>query len=100
MEHSIRDYVSEGADISYEQLKSRFGEPKQIASTYVMEMEAEEIIDNIRCRKKIVNIILVIASIIALIYGVFIARVYASYERDANGYAVVEIIEVERKQIN
>ena len=52
MESSIRDYVSDGAHVRYEQLKTRFGDPKQIASTYVSEMEAAELLQGMQIRRR------------------------------------------------
>lgn len=99
MERSIRDYVSEGADVSYEVLVSRFGEPEQVAFTYVNEMTTDEILENIKNGEKILKIALVTSLLVALMCGINIVVSYLDYERDSNGYAIVEIIEYERVEV-
>lgn len=100
MVNSIRDYVSDGADLTYDQLKKRFGDPEQIAFTYVNEMETGELVEEIRIRKKKVGIITVTAVVMVLLWTVRLVISYTDHEKDVNGYAVVEIIEVERKLID
>lgn len=55
MESSIQDYVSDGAHVRHEQFKTRFGDPQQIASTYVSEMEAAELLQGMQIRQKILH---------------------------------------------
>ena len=96
MERSIRDYVSEGTAVSYRKIKERFGEPEQIAFVYANEMTTDEILENVKSGEKIVEIALVTAAITVLMCGIHIVVSYLDYDRDSNGYAVVEIIEYER----
>ena len=97
---AILDYVSDESRASYKQLVERFGEPKQIALTYVNEMETGELVEEIRISKKAVGIITVTAAVMVLLWTVRLVISYTDHEKDVNGYAVVEIIEVERKLID
>lgn len=97
---SVRDYVSDDVNVTYEQLKKRFGNPKQVAFTYVNEMETGELVEEIRNSKKTVGIIVVTAVVMVLLWSVRLVISYSDHEKDVNGYAVVEIIEVERKLID
>lgn len=97
MAKSIREYVSNGAHVTYDQLKKRFGDPEHIAFTYVNEMETDEVVEEIRISKKTVNIIMVAAVMMVLLWTISLMISYCDHEKNVNGYAVVEIIEVERK---
>lgn len=97
---SIRDYVSDESRVSYKQLVERFGEPKQVAFIYVNEMEPDELVEEIRVSKKTVSIIMVAAVMMVLLWTVSLMISYTDHEKNVNGYAVVEIIEVERKLID
>lgn len=100
MARSIRDYVSEGACLTYEQLVSRFGAPKQIAFTYVNELETDELVKELSNNKRVVTVAAVTASILVMLWVGYLGYCYSSYEKNINGYMTVEIIEVERKLID
>lgn len=100
MASSIRDYVFEGTRVTYDQLQNRFGDPKRVAFTYVSEMETGELFEEIRIRKKAVSIIMVSALAMVLLWTGLIVISYNDHAKNANGYAVVEIIEVERVLID
>ena len=79
-------------------LLMRFGKPKQIASTYVMEMEAEELLNSLQTRR----IIAAVAMVVFVTAGIWLFTIvesYVNHKKDMAGYAVVEIIEIERKVI-
>lgn len=96
MARSIRDYISEGSCITYEQLVSRFGDPKRIAFTYVNELETDEIITEINISRKKVRILAITALVVIFMWAVVVGVSYYDHKKDANGYAVIEIIEYER----
>lgn len=100
MARSIRDYVSEGADVSYELLKARFGEPKQIAFTYVNELETDALVKELSNNKRIYTVAVVTASILVMLWVAYLGYCYSSYEKNINGYMTVEIIEYERVELD
>lgn len=100
MNSSIRDYVSEGAKPDYDQLVKRFGDPKQVAATYVNEMETDELIARLKINGKIISVVLLAVVLLVIMRFCFNLASLRSFQRDMNGYAVVEIIEVERKLID
>lgn len=100
MRGSIRDYVSEGATVRYEGLVNRFGEPKQIAATYVNEMETGEVLEELKSNRKILFTVGATMAAAVILWAGWIVVSYMDHVKDVNGYAVVEIIEVERKQID
>lgn len=97
MENSIRDYASDGANISYNQIKTRFGDPIQIAATYVSEMESEELLNAVNARRVILQMALIAAVFAVVLWAVFVTASYVSFEKDMNGYTTVEVIEVTRR---
>jgi len=99
MARSIRDYVSEGADISYEKLTARFGEPKQIASTYVMEMEVEELLEGIKNSKKIFRLVVTALVTFVILWAGIVTVSYFDHHRNMNGYAVVDEIQIVNEMI-
>ena len=96
MECSIQDYVCDNAEISYEQIKARFGDPKVVASTYVGEIGSGELLSLFHAKKTLICIVLSAAVIAVSLWAMFLIKSYLSFQKDANGYMVVEIIEVER----
>lgn len=101
MERSIRDYVSEGADVSYEVLVSRFGEPEQVAFTYANEMTTEEVLEHIRNGKKFVKIAFVTAVALIVVWIGYAVLCFINIKRDANGYlAVGEVVIIDKTEIS
>lgn len=100
MGRSFRDYVSEGADVTYGQLVKRFGEPEQVGFTYVNEMETDELISEMNIRKRMVRILAAAAFIMIAMWAAIVGICYYDHTKDINGYAVVEVFVVERKPVN
>lgn len=99
MGRSIRDYVSKGADISYEQLTARFGDPKQIASTYVMEMDAEELLTSFKNGKRLIGAAVITSVIMISMWLGFLFVCHEDVEKDVNGYLIVEEVVVENRTL-
>lgn len=100
MAKSIRDYASDGAKPEYDQLIKRFGDPKQVAAAYVNEMETDELIIRLKINGKIVGAVLLAVTLLVIMRFCFNLASLHAFKRDVNGYAVVEIIEGERKAID
>lgn len=100
IKHSIQDYLSDGDEISYSQIKERFGEPKQIAYSYVENMETEEVTKELKISKKIIRIITVAAIAMVVLWGGYVALCYINFQDSMNGYIIVEVTEIERTTID
>lgn len=85
--------------VSYRQIKERFGEPKQIAFIYVNEMDTDEILGNLRIRDRIARAVLISLVVLVLSYISAVIVETVSFKKDMNGYAIVEIYEVKRTEI-
>lgn len=100
MAGSVRDYAFDGEKPGYNQLVKRFGDPRQVAATYVNEMETDELIARLKINGKIISVVLLAVVLLVIVRFCFNLASLRSFQRDMNGYAVVEIIEVERKLID
>ncbi len=93
MAHSIRGYVFEETGVSYAQIVKRFGDPKQIASSYVEEMETEELTKELQVCGRAIRIILVSAMICIVLWAGVVSLAWLGLKDSDNGYFVVEITE-------
>ena len=98
VENSVREFASEQPCADYAVIVKWFGPPKKIAESYVTEMGAAELVQELRIRQKIVYILLVTTAIFLTIKFVYSTASYFDHLRDMRGYAVVEVIEVERTE--
>ena len=72
MRNSIQGYASDGENISYNQIKTRFGDPMQIAATYVSEMESEELLNAVNAKRVTLHIALIAAVFAVALWAVFV----------------------------
>lgn len=94
MANSIRDYVSENVSVSYDQIRTRFGDPQIVATAYVNEMVTEEILENLQLKRRALGIITIAVTIVTAVWLVSIIVGYVDHVKNMDGYAVVEVIEV------
>ncbi len=99
IKRSIESYIFDGDYISYRQIRSRFGDPQQIAMAYLTEMDPEQLLERIN-RKRIVVRGFVTMVIIALaLWATSLIHDLIAVIKDNNGYEIVEIIDVTRYEI-
>ena len=83
-------------ELSYDQVIERYGSPQQIASAYVDEMGTEELLKDLRIKRKIVRVISASCVIaLAMWLGCIAAALVNDYHAD-NGY-MEEIITVDER---
>lgn len=97
---SVREFVYENPNISYNTIVKRFGNPQQIVESYVAEMEAEELLQGMKIRKKFLNMAVAVMTVLILVWFCFHMTAYMDHKKDMAGYAVVEIVDVERHVID
>ena len=98
IKQSIQSYAFEGDYISYRQIRSRFGDPRQIASVYLTEMPPEELLEKVNIKKTVVRILLAAIITAVTVWFIYLVLCFISVQRDANGYTIVEIIEITRNE--
>ena len=86
IDHSISAYLHEHPAAKITDIKTRFGEPEEIAAAHVDELGTAELLRDLRVRKKIVTIIAACAAVLILMWAS--AVTYALIDRHAavNGY--------------
>lgn len=94
MENSVREFASEQPDADYAAVVERLGPPEKIAESFILEMDAVVIVDNMRVRRDALYILLVGICIFLTVWVTGIVLTYIDHEKDMNGYAVVEVIEI------
>lgn len=100
MKGSVLEYVSEKPNADYRTLVVRFGSPCEIAETYITQMDADELLSSIQIRQAIVRGFSFMITIVLILWFLFLTISYLDFHKDMRGYAVVEIIEVERETTN
>lgn len=98
VEASVRDYVSNRPDANYHVICSRFGTPEQVASSYLEEMDTEELMEKFRIRKNIIAIIAVAAFSAVLLWAWGVGLALAENRDYAEGYFEEKVIEISNIQ--
>lgn len=95
IEQSIAQFLSENPEASYEALAERFGSPRQIAATYVDEMGTDELLRDLRVRRRVVGMIAATAVAVVCLWAGLVTASYFDHVNGMNGYITVEIVEEE-----
>lgn len=97
---TVREYVMDNPNVSYEGLTEHFGIPQQIAATYVEEMGTGELLRDLRIRRKIVRIVVTTAAFLICLWAGLVIASYVDHHKDVNGYLIVDEVRViERNEI-
>lgn len=78
-------------------MASRFGDPQKIAESCVAEMEPEELLAEMQIRQKILFLAICVITVLMMVRIIYLTSAYANVRNSINGYAIVEVIEVERE---
>lgn len=100
VESSVRDFVAEHPGADYAAIVSHFGTPTQIAESNIAEMDTAELLGNLQIHRRIVVIILAAATLLVMVRFGFRLAAYLEYYKKVNGYAAVEVIEIDPTEKN
>lgn len=95
MENSVREFASEVPNADYAAITKRLGTPEKIAESYVMEMDTAELVQGMKVRQKVMFALVSALAVFLTVWIIAIAATYLDHRKDMNGYAVVEIVEIE-----
>ena len=98
VESSVLDFVTEHPGADYAAIVSHFGTPTQIAESNIEEMDASELLGSLQIQRKVVAIVLAAATLLVLMRFAFRLAAYMEFYKDMNGYAVVEVIEIDKTE--
>lgn len=99
IKRSIESYIFDGDNISYRQIRSRFGDPQQIAMAYLTEMDPEELLERINRKRIVVRGFVTVVIIALALWATSLIHDLIAVIKDNNGYEIVEIIDVTRYEI-
>lgn len=91
IQSSVSTYLEENPSASFKEIESRFGTPRQIAVAHVEEMGTEELLKQLRIRKRIFTVICACAALALLIWASMVTAVYIDSLKTDNGYYEVTI---------
>ena len=91
---AVENYLEENPDTDWASLQAHFGTPHQITEAYIADMEADEIMNKLSTKKRIIRIIAITAIVAILIWAICLAITVIKDRKSADGYFEVEIIEV------
>ncbi len=81
--------------MSYAHIVERFGSPKQIVSSYISEMETSELLNQMRIRKKMVQIFSIVALFVLALWAGAVTSALIRHTKADNGYIIERIENVE-----
>lgn len=91
IQSNVSTYLEENPSASFKEIESRFGTPRQIAVAHVEEMGTEELLKQLRIRKRIFTVICACAALALFIWASMVTAVYIESQRIDNGYYEVII---------
>ena len=98
MKDSIQEYVSENPNADFASIVKCFGTPEQFAESCVAEMDASYLLEGMRTSEKILRTLVIAVTLGVLIWVGFLTMAYRDFQKYENGYATVEIIEIEQSK--
>ena len=75
-------------------IAARFGSPKRIAASYLEELEGQELVQHLRVRKKIVQVMALAALAIVLLWACVVYSAKAEFDANMNGHFEERIVDV------
>lgn len=86
LREELDGYLAENPEAGMEELRQRFGEPRQIAASYVAEMDMPELLRSLRFRRRIVSIAAAVAIGILLMWAAVVTTALVEHRKSVNGY--------------
>ena len=90
---SVQNYLEENPAADFDQIRSYFGTPEQIAGTYVEELGTAELLRSLRARRKVVSIIAAVAAIVLVSWALVVGWAIRNYNMNLHGEVHTEILQ-------
>ena len=87
IQSNVSAYLEEKPSADFTEIENRFGKPGHIAAAYVDEMGTEELLKQLRVRKRIFAVISAAVMLALLIWGSMVTAVYIEFQKVDNGYS-------------
>lgn len=83
---NVSAYLEDNPSADSAEIENRFGQPGHIATAYVDEMGTEELLKQLRIRKKIITVICACAALALLIWASVVTIAFIENQKSDNGY--------------
>ena len=90
LKQSVGTYLSENPNVDFSSIVSHFGTPQQITDTYIGEISTPELLQKLRLKKRIIRIVVTVATSIVLLWGTVVTIALINEFNDADGCIIVE----------
>lgn len=90
----LNDYLNDHPDADFAELSHRFGTPQQIAASYIEEMNVQDLLKQLRIRKKIIGIVVATAVTLVLLWAGVVITALIRHVKAMDGYLIVGEAEV------
>ena len=95
IQENVKVYLAENQNADYHAITERFGTPQQIISSYVQEMDTQEISNGMRCRNIVIGIVISVAVLILLSWSGVVYNAMTKHLDQHDGYYDVAIDVIE-----
>ena len=83
---NVAHYLSDAPTATYSDIEQRFGTPKQIATTYINEMDTSDLLENLRVKRKITTAIISTCLVLIAIWGIAVTIALMDAMISTHGY--------------
>lgn len=90
----LNDYLNDHPDADFAELSHRFGTPQQIAASYIEEMNVQDLLKQLRIRKKIICIVVATALTLVSLWAGVVITALIRHVKAMDGYLIVGEAEV------
>ena len=90
----LDDYLNDHPDADSAELSHRFGTPQQIAASYIEEMNVQDLLKQLRIRRKIICIVVATALTFVSLWAGVVITALIRHVKAMDGYLIVGEAEV------
>lgn len=90
----LDDYLNDHPDADFAELSHRLGTPQQIAASYIEEMNVQDLLKQLRIRRKIICIVVATALTLVSLWAGVVITALIRHVKAMDGYLIVGEAEV------
>ena len=88
---TVNEFVQHDPDADYEAMQAQLGSPQEIATAFVENMGATEVLRGLRVRRRVLTAVLVAVLVILVSWTCLVAKATIREETSVNGHISVDI---------
>lgn len=93
LKDSVNEYLATNQGADFWAVQNHFGTPQQIASGFVEDQSASDLLQKMSVKRKIVAIVAGVAAVAILLWGVALTCTFIEAQSESEGYVEVIIDE-------